>query len=87
MGSLLGNLPAPDYQNRIRVLYGGQSVGDHEASPALHQSVHGFLDLNLRPGVHIGGGLVQNQHGSVGQERPGNGNQLPLALGDVHAVV
>ena len=85
--ALLGDLSVLQHQNEIRVLNGGQAVGDDEAGAALHQPVHGLLDLDLRAGVHVGGGLVQNEHGGVAEHGAGDGDKLPLALGDVHAVV
>ena len=54
--------------------------------PAM-RGFHGGLDLLLRPGVHIGGGLVQDQHGAVQKHGPGDGQKLPLALGNAGAVV
>ncbi len=51
-----------------------------------HQGVHAVLDQLLGAGVDGGGGLVQDQHRRVGHGRPGDGQQLPLALGQVGAV-
>ena len=62
-------------------------MGDDKAGLALHQLPHGRLDLDFRAGVHVGGGLIQNQHFGVQQHGPGNGEQLLLPLGDVHAVL
>ena len=51
-----------------------------------HQGVHAVLHQLLGAGVDGGGGLVQDEHRRVGHGRPGNGQQLPLALGEVGAV-
>ena len=53
----------------------------------LHELVHGRLDLLLGAGVHGGGGLVQDEHGLVGDHGPGDGELLLLPLGEAHLVV
>ena len=55
-------------------------MGNDEHGSAVHQSVHTVLHQFFRPGIDGGGGLVQNHYGRVGYRRPGNGNELPLAL-------
>ena len=45
---------------------------------ALHQPVHGVLDQHLGAGVEAGGGLVEHQHGRVGQRGPGQRHELLL---------
>ncbi len=62
-------------------------MGDDEAGSSPHQFPHGFLDLDLGTGVHVGGGLIQDQHGGIGEEGPGDGDQLSLSPGDVDAVI
>ena len=49
--------------------------------------LHGPLNSLLRLRVHVGGGLVQNDHIRVRQQTAGNGQQLPLSLGQVDALV
>ena len=61
-------------------------MGDDKDGPALHQLVHALLDQGLGPGVDGAGGLVQDQHRRVRHGGPGDGQQLPLALGQVGAV-
>ena len=70
----------------VGVLDGGEPVGDDEGGPPGHQGVHARLDQGLGPGVDGAGGLVQDQHRRVGHRRPGDGQQLPLALAEVGAV-
>ena len=65
----------------------GLNFGDDEAGFSCHQLPHGGLDLPLGLSVHVGGSLVQDQHGRVGKHGAGNGQQLLLPLGDVGAVV
>ena len=41
----------------------------------------------LGPCVHVGGGFVQDQHGRLHQQGPGNGQKLLLAFGYIGSVV
>ncbi len=52
---------------------------DHERGPAVRQLGHRLLDQHLGAGVDRAGGLVQHQDRRVGQEGPGDGDQLLLA--------
>ena len=61
-------------------------MGDDEGGAALHQGVHALLHQRLRAGIDGGGGLVQNHDGRIGHFCPGNGNELPLTLGELGAV-
>ena len=74
-------------QNGVRVPDGGQAVGNDEAGAPPHEPLHGLADLHLGAGVYAGGGLVQDQDGRVAQEHPGDGEQLPLAGGQVAGLV
>ena len=76
------DLPVTQDQDQIRVHDGGEPVGNDKAGLSPHQLVHGFLDQDLRAGVHVGGGLVQNQQPPVGQQGPCNGEKLLLTAGD-----
>ena len=75
------------HNDDIGVFDGGQAVGDDEHRPAVHQGVHALLDDGLRAGVDGGGGLVQDHHRRVRHGGPGDGQQLPLALAQVGAVL
>ena len=62
-------------------------MGNDKAGAALHKLLHGFLDQHLGTGIDRRRGLVQNQNAGIGQERPGNGHQLLLALRNVRGIV
>ena len=81
MPARLHNLPVPQDKDQVRVHDGGETVGDDKAGFAPHQLVHGLLDQNLRAGVHVGGGLVQNQQPPVGKQGTGDGQKLLLTAG------
>ena len=58
-------------------------MGNDKAGAALHQMVHGFLDGDLRAGIHAGGGLVEDEDLRLGDDGAGDGEQLLLALADI----
>jgi len=58
-------------------------MGNDKAGSALHQVIHGLLDLHLGSGIYGRCGLIQDQDLIVRQDRPCNGEQLLLALGNV----
>ena len=43
--SLLNYCSVLDYEDRVCILNGGETVGDYEAGLVLHQLVHRALDL------------------------------------------
>ena len=61
---------------------GGLAVGDEHRGPAGHHPVQGGVDLRLDPGVDCGGRVVEQQQPGVGDQRPGEGDPLPLAAGE-----
>ena len=73
--------------DQVRLLHGGQAVGDDDGGATTHHLLQGGLHLLLGGGVQGRGGLVENQHGRVLQQGAGNGHALPLAAGQPHAVV
>ena len=87
MVALLHDVAVLHHQDEVGVLDGGEPVGDDKAGAALHQVGHGVLDEVLGSGIHRGGGLIQNHDLVVGQDGPGDGQKLLLALGDVGGVL
>ena len=67
-------------QDQVRVPDGAQPVGDDDAGPALEQGREGRLDDRLGARVYVARRLVQDEDARVGQHRPGEGEQLALAL-------
>ena len=67
------------HQDGVGVTDGREAVGDHEARPIPAKGVHGLLDQHLGAGVDRAGGLVEDEDGGIGEERPGDGEQLHLA--------
>ena len=79
----LNNLSVFQNDNGVGIAHGGEPVGDDKYRPSLHQLIHTLFNQGLRPGIDAGGGFIQNQHRRVGHRRPGDGQQLPLALGKI----
>ena len=61
-------------------------MGDDKGGAPGHQGVHAPLDDGLGVGVDGAGGFVHDHDRGIGHRRPGNGQQLALALGQVGAV-
>ena len=59
----------------------GQAVGHGHRDPAFPEGVEILLDYGLGPRIHGRGGFVQQQHGRIAQNRPGERNPLALAAG------
>ena len=87
MGALFEHVSVLQHQDQVGVFDGGQPVGNDEGGAVLHQLVHGVLDLQFGAGIHAAGGLVQNEHGLVGDHGPGDGQLLLLSLGEADMVV
>ena len=58
---------------------GGRAVGDDDRGAAAHHLGEGVADLVLLGGVDRRGGVVEDQHPGVGEDRPGDGDALALA--------
>ena len=70
--------PAVHDDNAVRPAHGAGPVGDDQDRTAPHQRRQGPLDLGLGLGVGHGRGLVEQEDGVVGQDRPGDGDALLL---------
>ena len=60
---------------------------DHERCAALHERLERLLDVALGFAVERGGGLVENQHRRVLEERARDSEPLPLPARKAHAVL
>ena len=75
------------WDNVVRVLDGAQAVGyDQHGADVLHLFQR-VLNENLRLRIDVGGGLVQNHDGGLVQDGSGEAQQLPLAGGEVVALL
>src|SRR3954471_25010738 len=69
-----------DYQDQIRVANSAEPVRNHHARAALEQRTQSLLDEGLGAGVYVARCFIQYQDARVGKYRPGEGDELALAL-------
>ena len=86
MAASFDDLPLFQHQDGLGVTHGGEAVGDDEDGPPIHQGIHPLFDQVLGAGVDGAGGFIQNEHRRLGDGGPGDGQQLPLPLGEVGAI-
>src|ERR1700730_7178208 len=86
MGAALGHLPVIKHHDLVHLIQAVQVVGDQQGGPADRgrQQIRGQGAAVFR--VEVGGGLVQDEQGRVGQQRAGGGAPLPLTAGQRGAV-
>ena len=86
MAAPLYDLAVLQHHDRVGVAHRGQAVGNDKDGTPLHELVHPLLDKGLGTGVDGGGSLVENQDRRIGHGGPGDGQKLPLALGQIGAM-
>ncbi len=86
MSAALDNAAMIQHYDGVGILDGGKAVGDDKYGAPIHQGVHAPLYNGFRAGVDGGCSLVHNHNRRVSHGRPGNGQQLALALREVCAV-
>ncbi len=64
---------------------GGKAVRDHDHGAVAHQRLERGLHQDLRFGVQVRRGFVQNQDGRILEERPRDGQPLPLTSAQLDA--
>ena len=87
MGAGFQNPSAVHNDNHIRVLDGGNPLGDNQLGGAGDFLPEGLADHGIGVGVHGGGGVVQNQDFRLFQQGPGDAQPLLLAAGDIGAAL
>src|SRR5918994_5521690 len=85
MAAALRDLAILNYEDKVGVPDSAQAVGDDDARPALQQRGQGSLDDRLRARVYVARRLVEDEDARVCQDRPGEREQLALALAECSA--
>ena len=85
--ALLDDLSGVEHNDLVAELAGGEPVRNVDRRLVAHHVVELFVDLRLGDRVERGGRLVENEEGRVFIERAGDGDLLPLAAGDLDAVL
>jgi hypothetical protein len=80
VGAALGYTAVFEGQDQIRVADGTEAVRYHHASTSFEQLTQRRLDQGLRASIYVTRCLVQDEDARVGQYRPGEGEELALAL-------
>ncbi len=70
MRTALNDLSVLDYQNQIRLPYGGKPVGDDKGSPSFHQMFDRILNLFLCHCINGGSRLVEYKDSGVCKDSP-----------------
>ncbi len=76
-----------EHDDQVGSPHGGQSVRDDQGRAPLHQVGERLLDLALGALVEVRGRLVENQDRGVLQQRPRDGDTLPLPPGQPEAAL
>ena len=74
-------------QDQVGAADGGEAVGDDERGSPGEQRGHRRLNELLAFRVEVARGLVENQDLRRRQDRPGNGQALLLAAGELDAAL
>ena len=81
----LHDLAVGQHDDLVGVLDGGQAVGHDEHGADGAQLLQGGLYEQLRLGVDVGGGLVQDHDGGLVEDGAHKAQKLPLSGGEVPA--
>src|ERR1035437_4912217 len=71
-----------DHHNAVGPHGRGQAMGDEDGRAVLEEHVESGFDLCLRLEVEVGAGFVEDKDSRMGQEGPGQGEQLSLTRGE-----
>jgi len=71
----------------ICVSNGGKTVRDHKRRPSRGQPGEGLMDQLFVDGVKMRRGLIKDEDGSIFEQRPGDGESLPLFAGKLNAAL
>lgn len=78
MAAFFDHAPPAQNQDAVGPAHRGEPVRDHDARAPLQQPVEGPFDPGLGREIHRRRRLVQHQQRGLGQQRPGEGDELAL---------
>ena len=87
MGAYVFHHAVVQHDDHIRILHGGDPLGDDELGGAGNFLPERLTDHGVGTGVHGGGGVVQNEDLGLFQQRTGDAKTLLLTAGDVGAAL
>ena len=71
----------------VAAAYSSQAVGDDDDGAALDDAAHVALNDPLAVVIERRGRLVENENARIGRQRPGDGDALTLATGEIGAAL
>ncbi len=74
-----------DYDDLVGFRDRAQPMGDHDRGPVLQQFSQRRLNQSFTFAVQVAGRFVQDQDFWIGQDRPRDGNSLPLSTREFDA--
>jgi hypothetical protein len=80
--SIAGDATLLDHHHPVGGARKLDRVGDDDRGAVAHQHVEAREDLGLALGVESRGGLVEDQHGWIAEQGPGDGDSLALSPGE-----
>ncbi len=78
MGAPLDDAAVLEHEQQVSGADRGQPVRDHDRRTPIQRLGERLLHRRLGGGVQVGGGLVQDDDPRARQQRPGDGQALPL---------
>src|ERR1035437_522577 len=87
MGPALDDGAVLQHDDAVRVLHGGQTVGNDEGRASSDQCPHGFQYKRVRCRIERGGGFIQDENGGIFQKSARNRQPLALAAGEIGAAL
>src|SRR5690349_64328 len=80
------DLPLRENQNPVGHAHAGEAMRDEDRRLPLAERLEALEDLELRPRVQGGRGLVQDQKLRVAHVSASDGDLLPLPAGEIHTL-
>ena len=78
VGALFDDAARIHHDNPVGPLNRGQTVSDDEGRATGHGIMQGLLNQTLIFGVQSAGGLIEQEHGRIAHQGPGNSQPLLL---------
>ena len=76
---LLDDAAAIEHDDAIGIHHGREPMGDDQRRALMHQPFERGLHQSLALGIERAGRFIEQQQGRAFQDRPRDGNALPLA--------
>jgi hypothetical protein len=79
VGAFLDDPAVVQNHQPVGPAHGAEPVGDDQGGPAHQKAFQSILHQSLALGIETAGGFIENEYGRILEDRPGDGNPLPLA--------